>query len=67
MSLHPKLLSFETNVVICATVSLLVLAVSLPLALISRRSECWWTVRLSTGIAAICAIVLVIVNILMRG
>jgi hypothetical protein len=67
MHLHPGLLTFETRVAICASVSLAVLAVSLPLALVSDRSELWWLVKISTGIAAVCAVVLVLVNIVMPG
>ncbi|HUI83844.1 MAG TPA: hypothetical protein VL240_06445 [Candidatus Binatia bacterium] len=67
MRLHARLLTFETRVAICASVSLVALAVSWLLALISDRAECWWLVRISTGIAALCAIVLVVVNIALYG
>ncbi len=67
MRLHAGLLTFETRVVICATISLAVLAVSLLLAFISDRAEYWWVVKISTGIAALCAVILVIVNIAMYG
>jgi hypothetical protein len=62
-----KLLTFETRVAILATFSLVTLAVSLVLGLLSNRAECWWTVKISTGVAALCAVVLVVVNIILRG
>lgn len=67
MHLHPQLLTFETRVAICAAVSLAVLGISLLLAFASDRSELWWLVKISTGVAAVCAVVLVIVNIVMYG
>ena len=44
-----------------------VLAISLLLGFISKRSELWWLVKISTGIAAGCAVALVILNIVMHG
>jgi len=64
---HSQLLTFETRVAILATVSLAILAVSLALGLLSNRSECWWVVEISTGIAALCAVILVVVNIVLHG
>lgn len=67
MQEHSKLLTFETRVVIVASVSLAILAASLVLGLLSNRAECWWTVRVSTGVAALCAVVLIVVNIVLHG
>ena len=67
MQQHAKLLTFETRVAILATFSLVTLGVSLVLALLSSRAECWWTVRISTGVAALCAVILVVVNIILHG
>jgi hypothetical protein len=44
-----------------------VLTVSLLLAFISNRSECWWAVKISSATAALCAVILVVVNIIMNG
>ena len=48
-------------------VSLTVLAVSLLLGFLSKRPEFWWLVKISTGSAAVCAVALVILNIVMHG
>jgi hypothetical protein len=64
---HSKLLTLETRIAILATFSLVTLAVSLVLALLSNRAECWWTVKISTGVAALCAAILVVVNIILHG
>jgi len=62
-----QLLTFETRVAILASVSLAILAVSLALGLLSNRSGCWWVVKISTGMAALCALILVVVNIVLHG
>jgi hypothetical protein len=67
MDSHSKLLTFETRVVICATLSLALLPISLLLAFVSDRHEFWWLVKISTGVAAVCAVLLVVVNIVMYG
>jgi len=67
MRLHPKLFTFESDIAICATACLVLLALSLPVAFISNRKECCWVVKISTGVAALCAVILVVVNIIMYG
>ena len=67
MDAHSNLLTFETRVAILATVFLALLAVSLPLGFWSNRSGCWWVVKISTGVAALCAVILVVVNIILHG
>ena len=65
--MHAKLYATETQVVILATASLAAFAVSLLLGFMSNRPEFWWIVKLSTGIAAGCAVLLVVLNIVMHG
>jgi hypothetical protein len=67
MDAHAKLLTFETRVALLATVSLALLAVSLALGFWSDRPECWWAVKIATGVAALCAEILVVVNITLNG
>ena len=67
VGMHQRLLAVENLVVACAMVSLAVLAVSLPLGFLSKRPEFWWLVKISTGSAAVCAVALVILNIVMHG
>jgi hypothetical protein len=62
-----KLLTLETRVAVVTTVSFVVLATSLLLAFRYNRSECWWLVKISTGLAALGAVILVIVNIVLHG
>ncbi len=65
--MHFRLLTFETQVAIGTTIALVLLAVSLPLAFKSERAALWWLVKISTGVAALGAIILIVVNIGMTG
>ena len=67
MDAYSNLLTFETRVAILATVSFAVLAVSLALGFWSNRPECWRVAKISTGVAALCAVILVVVNIILHG
>jgi len=62
-----KLFTFETRIAILATISLAALGVSLLLAFRYDRPGWWWMVKLSTGVAALCAVILVVVNIILHG
>ena len=66
MHLRPSLFALETRVMICAGASLALLAISLLLAFVGDRAA-FWPVKISTGIAAACAAVLVVLNIVMHG
>jgi hypothetical protein len=61
------LLTFETRVAICASLSLALLAISAPLAFVSDRPELWWLVRTSTAVAAFCAVAMVVLNVILHG
>ncbi len=67
VSPNSKLLTFETRVAILASLSLATLAVSLALGFYYDRAEFWWMVKISTGVAALCAVILVVVNIVLHG
>jgi len=67
MNAHARLLTFETRVAILATVAFAVLAVSLVLVFFTDRPEGWRVVKISTGVAALCAAILVVVNIILHG
>jgi hypothetical protein len=61
------LLTFETRIAICASLSLVLLVLSAPLAFASNRPELWWLVRTSTAIAALCAVAMVVMNVILHG
>jgi len=67
--MHPssRLLTFETRVAILATISFALLALSLLLGFLTDRPTWWWMVKVSTAVAALCAAILIVVNIILHG
>jgi hypothetical protein len=63
-NLHPKLLTWETRLALLASLALVGIAISTPLAFRYNRSGWWLAVKFATGIAAACAVALVVINIL---
>jgi len=62
-----QVVAFETRIAILATILLAALSISLLLAFRYDRPAWWWVVKVSTGVAALCAVILVVVNIILHG
>jgi Kef-type K+ transport system membrane component KefB len=63
-NIHPKLLTWETRLALLASLALVGVAISTLLAFRYNRPGWWLAVKLTTGIAAGCAVALVVINIL---
>jgi hypothetical protein len=64
VTLHPNLVTWEARLAIIGSVALVGVATSTPLAFRYNRPEWWLVVKLTTGIAAACAVALFVINIL---
>lgn len=67
MHAHFNILTWETRLALCATFALILLGSSLLLGFLTRRSEFWLLVKICTGIAAVCAVAMIVPNIAMNG
>ena len=63
ITLHPKLATWEGRLAIIGSIALLGVAASTPLAFRYNRPEWWLVVKLTTAIAAACAVGLIVINI----